>query len=150
MTFDRVIEVAGKQLTVTKRLDDGIHRILSVRGSAFRHDLEFLSYYEASLAIDGELLIAWAGTRLYCCNVPAGAICTRTFDTDIVCVFSNGGHLIVVSELTALMVNDQCAVDAELFSHHEIIVEAKLENRDLVLRDLQNRSFRIRVEDLCT
>ena len=141
--MNRTLDIGPTRLVVSELPGGSNERILSVETPRFRHDLQFLAHYEPVLTVAEELLVVWAGTRLYCLSTSFGSICSRTFETDIVAVIPYGRRLVVVSELAAVIVGAECAVAESLFTHDEIIVKARREGRQVILSDLQGRVFQV-------
>jgi hypothetical protein len=90
----------------------------------------------------------WGGTRFHAVNIVTGSICHCDFDTGIVAAIPHGRHLLVVTELEALLVDDRCEIIQSLLTHSEVIVDVQLGDGRLRVRDLQGRVLSVDVPEL--
>lgn len=75
-------------------------------------------------------------------------MCHRDFETGIVVVFPHGPNLLVATELEVLLLEHACGVLLTLLTHDEVLVDVKLADSVVVVRDLQGRTRSVAVPNL--
>lgn len=106
--------------------------------------LSFLPYYVPSYGIDKNGIIRiWSGVRLFSIELGTGKIDLHEEEEEILAVYPIEEKLLIVCEASIIL--RQCSNNGLLasYNHAEVIIDAYLMKKCLIISDLDNMRFLI-------